>query len=80
VAGGQARTTAGPDGKFVLTGLNSARYRLSAGSGPSQSGLYRISSIRLGEREIRDTGFDSPYQGNGTLRIAIECTPTGRRQ
>jgi hypothetical protein len=40
----------------------------------------QVSSIRLGERDVQKNGLDVPYQGDETLRIAIDCTNVRRPQ
>ena len=78
-AGGpQVKTTSGADGKFVLTGLTAGRIYLNVNwpSGPPG----RVSSIRLGERDVMADGFDVPYSGRDVLRVNIECSPLRRMQ
>ena len=80
IAGGQVTAVSGTDGKFVLRGLTTGRLSLNVSWQMSPGQQVRVSSIRLGERDVQKTGLDVPYRGDEILRIAIDCTNSGRRQ
>ena len=79
VGGGRGTAVSGADGRFVLTGMLSGHFGLSASWRASPGPGARVSSIRLGNRDVQKDGFDSPYSGDDTLRIAIACGASGRR-
>jgi hypothetical protein len=76
----QATAVSGTDGKFVLRGLTTGRLNVNVSWQMSPGQQVQVSSIRLGERDVLKNGLDVPYQGTETLRIAIDCTNSGRRQ
>jgi hypothetical protein len=76
----QATAVSGTDGKFVLRGLTTGRLSLNVSWQMSPGQQVRVSSIRLGERDVQKNGLDVPYQGNETLRIAIDCANVRRQQ
>ena len=76
----QATAVSGTDGKFVLRGLTTGRLNLNVSWQMSPGQPVRVSSIRLGERDVQQSGLDVPYQGSETLRIAIDCANSRRPQ
>jgi hypothetical protein len=79
VSGPPATVTTAADGTFVLTGLTTGKLHLNV-SWRSQPGFPpRVSSIRLGKRDVLADGLEIPYLGNETLKIAIDCPTRGRR-
>jgi hypothetical protein len=78
--GGDAHTTTGADGKFVLTGLTAGRFQITTAWAQPPGVPLKTSSIRLGDRDVQADGIDAPYSGNDILRIAVECSNSGRRQ
>ncbi len=73
LAGGQAEATAGPDGKFVLSGITTGHVTVQVTSLDGTGMLPRVSSIRLGGRDVQKDGFDAPWTGNDPLKITIGC-------
>jgi hypothetical protein len=80
LAGGQVTAVSGTDGKFVLRGLTTGRLGVDVSSRMDPGLRVQVSSIRLGERDVQKNGLDVPYQGDETLRIAIDCTNVRRPQ
>ncbi len=67
----RSRTTVdSPDGNFALSGLSPGRVFLSVyGRTPA--------SVRLGDREVRDTGFDFPLTTDQALTVTMDCGKNG---
>jgi hypothetical protein len=79
VAGGQATAVSDADGKFVLRALTTGR--LSFQLRWKTSGMWApVASVRLGEQDVQQSGLEVPYQGDGILRIGVNCPNARRRQ
>jgi len=68
-------SAAAPDGAFLLTGLSPGHLRISAAS---DGRWLALTSVRLGEHDVREAGFDYPVAGSDALRIQVSCN--GGRQ
>jgi hypothetical protein len=76
---GPGDAVSGSDGKFVLKDITVGRYTVSvsSASGPGFGRMVPVSSIRLGDRDVREAGFEAPLSGEESLHIDIGCNTSG---
>jgi hypothetical protein len=65
------------DGSFVLSGLGPGRVTVSASQSGGPRGRTQATSIRLGESEVLDTGFEFPLKSDQPLTIDMGCGQNG---
>ncbi len=77
---GQAEGVSGTDGKFVLRGLVTGKYTVGVSSGTDPSNSFqpvRVLSMRLGDRDVAQDGFEAPVSSDQPLRIDVACRNSG---
>lgn len=75
---GQVEAVSGADGKFLLSGVATGRFTLYITT--KEGNFARVSSIRLGDRDVLKDGFEMPYSGDDSLRVSVDCPQTRRPQ
>jgi hypothetical protein len=77
--GRQVEVTAGPDGKFVVSGLSPGRVWLNVYTQFANAAGWPA-SVKLGDREVMNTYFDYPLAAAETLRVTMQCGQNRRPQ
>jgi hypothetical protein len=72
----QVEALSGADGKFTLSGIVTGWFKLYI---TAKDGSYtHVASIRLGDRDVLNDGFEIPYAGSDALRVNVGCPESGR--
>ena len=78
--GASLEAVSGADGSFLLHRPSPGRYAVEV-SDPSMPGQppVRAASMRMGDRDVRQAGFEAPIESGQALRIEIDCNAGGQR-
>ena len=75
VSTGPVEAVSGADGNFAFRGMGAGKYTVSVSS---KNQIARVTSMRLGDRNVEKDGFEAPLQGDDPLLIDVSCDSAGR--